>query len=148
MRKKIAQYWSVPWARFATIVLLFLFVIVSDRIGETLAQPYFVINAIGGLQIGSGTTILQHFSGTGTVNPGAIAATSSATATVTVTGASTTNTASVVCSPGVEIVAAGGGFTLEAFVSSANTVTIRLGNPSAGSQTQNSPTWRCDVWQH
>ena len=78
------------------------------------------------------------------LNFGGIAANSSVTKTVTVTGARVGMLA--VCGPQAEIVAAGGGFTSECFVSANDTVTIRLGNSSGGFQTPNTVDWLVTVY--
>jgi hypothetical protein len=95
------------------------------------------------LSINGGATIAGHLTGTGSSGSPLILANSVATFTITVTGAA-----------GGDTVTLGPPTTIDAnvmwcgSVSSSNTVTVRIVNPTLSSITLTSGTWRADVWQH
>lgn len=100
------------------------------------------------LKIGSGTTILKHLSASGSITAGAtLPSTCGAAGTITVTGANAGDTAIGTPTPvsgGIETKS----MVWNAYVSAADTVTIRVCNISALSVTPSTQTWRADVWQH
>ncbi len=97
------------------------------------------------LSIGGGAAITKHLSGTGAVGNAGTNITSGncISDNISVTGAATGD--SVVATPvnGLENL-----LNFIAFVSGANTVEVRLCNPSAGNVVSNDRTWRVDVWKH
>ncbi len=97
----------------------------------------------GGLQIGSGTKITQHLSGTTTWDPAAINNTATTSTTVTVTGAEVGDTVAVGFSQPVP-----GGALLAGSVTATNTVTVTLFNGTGSSLDLASGTLRADVWKH
>lgn len=115
----------------------------------TIAVSATTTSLSGGLKIGGGTTILNHYSSSGTIDVSSVSAASCATAgTVTVTGATTGDTVVVTPTPttgGIETLALMWG----GYVSATNTVTIRVCNPlSLTPLDPASQTWRVDVWHH
>lgn len=97
------------------------------------------------LTIGNGDPILKHLTGTGTLDFGTVAANTSSDLTITVTGAATEDTVALGV-PNGSVVA---DTSYTAWVSSANTVTVRLNNHATStSANPASGTFRADVWQH
>ncbi len=95
------------------------------------------------LNVGTGTTISQILSGSASLDFGSIAAGAEATLTVTVTGAATTNTPSV--SLGFSAALEDGIVVKQAWVSAANTVSVRVRNETAGSIDPAAVTVRATV---
>lgn len=96
--------------------------------------------------IGGGQTITKHLSATATLNFAApTAVPGSADQTITVTGASLGNTVTVGAP-----VTVGANYLLTAFVSAANTVTVRWTQISGAAADPDGAggTYRVDVWQH
>lgn len=94
------------------------------------------------LTVGGGTAITKHLSATATLDFPNTNASNCADLTITVTGAATGDTVALGV-PAASVIA--GGF-FSAWVSAANTVTVRFctlsnGNPASGS-------FRADVWKH
>lgn len=96
-----------------------------------------------GITIGSGSAISKVLTATASLDFGSIAAQSSADLTVTVTGAATGD-AVVMGLPA----APASGVVFNAFVSSANTVTIRATNATVAPIDPDSATYRATVIQH
>lgn len=101
--------------------------------------------------IGGGTNIRKHLSGSATIDFGAIATTvcadvdnAAAAATITVTGAAAGDTVYL----GVPTAAAVAGSQFSAWVSGANTVTVRHCCIPAAGCNPGSGSFRADVWQH
>lgn len=96
-----------------------------------------------GITIGSGSAISKVLTATASLDFGSIAAQSSADLTVTVTGAATGDAVimGLPASPSAGVV-------FNAFVSSANTVTIRATNATSGAIDPASATYRATVIQH
>lgn len=80
-----------------------------------------------GLAIGGGTTVLKILKGAASINFPSINAFSTTNMTLTVTGAGTNGTVALQLPAGLE-----GGLVASGFVSSTNTVSIILGNVTAG----------------
>jgi hypothetical protein len=108
------------------------------------------INSAGALTIGqSGTAITRHLSNTASFDFGAVDG-SCLNLTITVTGAVAGNTVVATQTPvagGIETDADG---IWTAYVSAANTVTVRVcdANPAQVAFNPVAQTWRVDVWQH
>lgn len=108
------------------------------------------VSSAGALTIGqSGTAITRHLSNTASLDFGNIDG-SCANLTITVTGAVAGDTAVATPTPvtgGIETDADG---IWAAYVSAANTVTVRVcdANPAQVAFNPAAQTWRVDVWQH
>ena len=102
-----------------------------------------VPNAVSGLAIGGGAVATNHRSATGTLDFSSIAANTTAELTITVTGAVVGDTCSATPNGAPEA-----GLVWSAYVSSANTVTVRLGNTTTSSIDPASRSWRVDTWGH
>lgn len=91
----------------------------------------------GALNVGGGADISKISSGTVSLNPGSISATTRGTVTFTLTGADTTDI--IVMTPPAalddDLLFVG------AAVTSANTVTVYLYNPTAGAIDDSARTW-------
>ncbi len=125
----------------------------GTAIGATTPSTaaFTTLSTSAGLTLGGGTTITKHIS---TAVANVISANIGAAgcdnySTVTVTGAAPGDT--VIATPeatagGIETVS----LMWNAYVSAADTVTIRACNPLSllGVNTANTQTWRFDVWQH
>lgn len=96
-----------------------------------------------GLEVGGGTPITQHLTGTATWDPASIADGAMASTIVTVTSASVGDTVAVGFS---NAIAAGG--VLSGSVTASNTVTVTLFNKTGGNLDLASGTVRADVWKH
>lgn len=92
----------------------------------------------GALNVGGGADISKIASGSVSLNPGSIGATTRGTVTFTLTGADTTDI--IVMNPpsglNDDLLFVG------AAVTSANTVTVYLYNPTAGSIDDSALTWK------
>lgn len=97
-------------------------------------------NGTGGLTVGGGAAIISMLSATATLDFPSIAANTSADLTITVTGAAANDIA--MAGPPVTQVS---GITVSAFVSAANTVTIRAANVTVGAIDPASATYRASV---
>jgi hypothetical protein len=95
------------------------------------------------LNIGTGTDIVGHLSGTGTLDFPSVANGAKALLTITVTGAATGDTVNL--GPPSTF---NSGFVYSGFVSATNTVTVTVGNLSGGAVDLASGSWRADVWKH
>jgi hypothetical protein len=107
-------------------------------------------NANGNLRIGTaGTAIIAHFSATATLDIAAMDA-SCVDTTMTVTGASVGDTVVATPTPTAGGIETRDDVTYYAFVSAADTVTIRSCEATGAGAGQNpsSQTWRADVWHH
>lgn len=94
--------------------------------------------------IGSGATITGHLSAAVALNFGSIAAGTTAELTATVTGAAVGNVTAI-ATPNTTIEA---GLIWSAYVSAADTVTVRLANVTSGAIDPANKGWRIDVWNH
>ncbi len=102
-----------------------------------------LVNIPVGLQVGTGTTITKHLSGTATWDPASTADGAMTSTTVTITGAAVGDTVSVGFS-----VAVPAGALLTGAVTATNTVTVTLFNKTGAPLDLASGTLRADVWQH
>ncbi|MBF6607009.1 MAG: hypothetical protein IVW53_15705 [Chloroflexi bacterium] len=118
---------------------------IRDAAGGILDVTDGYVNSAGslGFKIGGGAAITQHLSATGSNTALVVAANSQSTFTVTVTGAAVGD--SVVATPDGD---PSTGVQWSAYVSAANTVTIKVGNITTASKTLTLRSWRCDVWKH
>lgn len=100
----------------------------------------------GGVTIGSsGTAILKHLSASATLDFASTAAGAVTDLTITVTGAALSDTVAIGV-PNGSVPATG---TFQAWVSAANTVTVRYqNNDLITARDPASGTFRADVWQH
>jgi hypothetical protein len=109
---------------------------VRSIVTQLLNAPDFAT----GLSIGSGSTITKVLSSTAALDFGSIAANGIGELTVTVTGALTADTVIMAAPAALE-----SGFTFSAFVSAANTITVRMHNNTGGAVDPASATWRATV---
>lgn len=100
---------------------------------------FFVDN----IEINNGTAIDGHVSNTATLDFGSTASGACSELTITVAGAVANDT--VTLGPPAAIEA---GLTWSGFVSAADTVTVRVCNPTGGAIDPASATWRADIWSH
>jgi hypothetical protein len=95
------------------------------------------------IQLSGGSIITGHLAGTQSLTFPAIAANSSNVQTITITGASVGD--NCYSSPSGDV---GTNLVWSSWVSSANTISIRLANPTTASITPTVQTWRAGVWKH
>lgn len=99
----------------------------------------------GNLKIGSsGAAITDHLSGTSTINFASIPGNGCGVSTFTITGAAVNDVVAL----GVPSTADAASVVYWAFVSSANSVSIKACNVSTFAINPASGTFRADVWQH
>ena len=104
-------------------------------------DPFYISN---GFNVGGGTTITKHFSGTTALVLGTINAQTVATADITVTGAE----------PGDQVYATptsgtpGANLVWSATMTASNTATVRVANCTSGNIVTTNRTWRADAWRH
>lgn len=119
----------------------------GTNISPATAGDDLLLNSNETLTIGGGTAITKHLSATSTFNIASITSNSCTNTNVTVTGAvagdSVAATPTAVAS-GVETLV----LSWNAYVSAADTVTIRVCNHTSGNKDPANQTWRVDVWQH
>jgi len=94
-------------------------------------------------KIGGGTTITKHLSATSSLSFASLATSSCDQKTIAVTGAAPGDTVYVGATSSIET-----GLLWSAFISAANTVTVRICNVTGPTLTPATSTWRADVWQH
>ncbi|SDJ15030.1 hypothetical protein SAMN05216352_12633, partial [Alteribacillus bidgolensis] len=110
--------------------------------GNETVQGDLTVN--GNTTLGTGgTPIVTHLSATESIIFPDIPANSTEDQPITVTGAAPGD--NVYVSPAAD---PGAGLVWSAFVSAANTVTIRLANVTTAVITPNVTDWRADVWKH
>lgn len=95
------------------------------------------------LAVGGGSTVLNHYSGTGASGILSITNIADSSFTITVTGATTGDTVCLGAPSTLETNVNGFGF-----VSASNTVTVRLSTGVIAGVTIASATWRADTWHH
>jgi hypothetical protein len=118
----------------------------TTTVSESPAGTFAVsgnVSSSGSLKVGGGTPVLKHLSATASLDFPSIAASSTAELTVTVTGAASGDTVYAAPTGAPEA-----GLVWSAYVSAANTVTVRMANHTAGAIDPAARTWRADVWQH
>lgn len=107
----------------------------NDTGNGNLAADSIYLGAAGS-EVALATSVLN---GSATLDPASIAAAATATATITVTGAAVGDY--VLVAPGVDLA----GLVMTASVTSADTVTVVLYNPTAGGIDLASSTWKAKV---
>ncbi len=100
---------------------------------------FFVDN----IEINSGTAIDGHVSNTATLDFGSTASGACSELTIAVSGAAANDTVTLGAPAAIEA-----GLTWSGFVSAADTVTVRVCNPTGGAIDPASATWRADIWSH
>lgn len=110
----------------------------------TLDGSTFNLASGVGLAVGGGSTVNKILNGSATLTYTAIAAQTSQEKTLTITGASTTNFG-VFCSPRATL--GNANVSWSAWVSAADTVSVRVTNPTAASITPSAVAWGCTVNQ-
>ncbi len=95
------------------------------------------------LGIGGGTLMIGHLSATASLNFPSIAANTTAELTITVTGAASGDNVYVAPTGAPEA-----GLVWSAYVSAANTVTVRMANVTTGAIDPAARTYRADCWKH
>jgi len=113
----------------------------------TLTTPALGVATATSVAIGGGTVITKHLSTSAAIDIASIATVVCANTAFTVTGAAAGDIAVATPTPvtsGIETL----NLTWNAYVSAANTVQVRVCNPTAGALDPASQTWRVDVWQH
>lgn len=103
-----------------------------------------VVDAVAGLKVASGTELVSMLSNSASLDYASIGANAEATLTLTVTGAVTTNTPSV--SLGWSAALPDGIVVKQAWVSAANTVSVRVRNATAGAIDPAAVTCRATVF--
>lgn len=99
-----------------------------------------IVSGTGGLSVGGGATIVSMLSATAVLDFASIPANTSADLTITVTGAAA-NDIAMAGPPTTQT----SGIVISAFVSAANTVTIRAANVTVGAIDPASATYRASV---
>ena len=113
----------------------------ANSIWINASEAAFLSN---GVNIGTGTTITKHFSGTSALVLGPINAQTVATADITVTGAE----------PGDQVLATptsgtpGAGLVWSVTMTASNIATVRVANCTSGNIVTTNRTWRADAWRH
>jgi|GEM_PF-6093681 len=111
---------------------------------SSMSGANFALDYRGGIQLGGGTKILKHLSNQSTLNFPNTAAQTSSDLNITVTGAALGDTVTL----GVPNGSVNANSLYTAWVSAADTVTVRFNNYSNATIDPASGTFRVDVWQH
>ncbi len=117
-----------------------------DSAAGTTVQIYgnLPFEDVDNFVLGNGAALSRHLSATATLDFGSTATNTSTDLTITVTGAALNDTV-VLGVPHGSVLA---NSSYNAWVSAANTVTVRFNNYSAGTLDPDSNTFRVDVWKH